>query len=720
VRRGQERLSHVGHRSTGEGSPFQVIDFPLSQAPHDVLCTHAASGRGMEERNMAAASEDDNMVPCSLCPATFSDARDLGHHILREHCDTGNGNQEKTAKDEAPLERTQPPPPLPPPPPPPAAVLVQQPSQPAKIITLPRPLTDDERKQQFMVEKLADASTRYTCLLCQKVYTSRYNIRMHMNMHTGKNVHTCAYCGRYFAHKHVFESHVRTHTGEKPYACQKCGKAFGDRSNCTSHQKKCKNVRKVTEETVNTPATLVKASNNNTQPHHPPPPVEINTQEVRLDIKEEPIEEEDAISGPKILSVGSVHDSDDEYAINNNNVDHNYNGEDNLDVDAIVDDALYDEDLEEIQIEPDIIDYSDDDMMAMEEDDEAFQGEENGEGKGEEKCEEEDQTLDVPLPYACSFCGQRFPVQPQLISHLSQHITLPNQEQPQHHQPQVEEQRKFTCLTCGKVFGKQEQLSGHLKVHAMERRAQLRQEREQQPEQPQEQRQQQQPHQYKCRFCEKSFNSLNELDIHTKVHSSEYKFKCAYCEESFGNASVAQAHQRICSANTGQAKKPRVRRGRREDSKEQQQKQHPNYVPDNNSNNVIPPDEIDPPASAEERRAGYCHRKLLDGRRRIVCVDCGKHYTTMYNMRQHRNIHTGKNLYACRHCGKEFTHKHVWETHERIHTGERPFKCEHCDKAFADRSNYNSHRKLCAATVKSNTQQQPQHQIVLPIVKIRN
>jgi hypothetical protein len=42
-------------------------------------------------------------------------------------------------------------------------------------------------------------------------------------------------------------------------------------------------------------------------------------------------------------------------------------------------------------------------------------------------------------------------------------------------------------------------------------------------------------------------------------------------------------------------------------------------------------------------------------------VDCGKHYTTSYNVRMHRNIHIGKNLYNCKFCNKEFSHKHVWE-----------------------------------------------------------
>lgn len=86
------------------------------------------------------------------------------------------------------------------------------------------------------------------------------------------------------------------------------------------------------------------------------------------------------------------------------------------------------------------------------------------------------------------------------------------------------------------------------------------------------------------------------------------------------------------------------------------------YVPDNNSNNIICKNEIEPPPTAMEKRQGYCLRPFREtGQQRYICTVCGKHYTTMYNMRQHRNIHTGSGLHCCRYCGRSFTHKHVWE-----------------------------------------------------------
>ena len=90
-----------------------------------------------------------------------------------------------------------------------------------------------------MVYRLSDNTTKYICLVCDKMYTSRYNIRMHMNFHTGNNGHKCIFCGKTFGHKHVYDSHLRTHTGERLFSCDKCNRKFGDRSNCSSHRKRC-------------------------------------------------------------------------------------------------------------------------------------------------------------------------------------------------------------------------------------------------------------------------------------------------------------------------------------------------------------------------------------------------------------------------------------------------------------------------------------------------
>ena len=86
------------------------------------------------------------------------------------------------------------------------------------------------------------------------------------------------------------------------------------------------------------------------------------------------------------------------------------------------------------------------------------------------------------------------------------------------------------------------------------------------------------------------------------------------------------------------------------------------YIPDTNSNNILALDGIWPPPEAGEVKKGYMLRPVgPGGQQRYICVDCGKHYTTSYNVRMHRNIHLGKNLYNCKFCNKEFSHKHVWE-----------------------------------------------------------
>lgn len=757
--------------------------------------------------------------PCSICESRFPNPRDLGTHILSEHCDDKQTSPKSPQPPEvAPLTKKSPSlgahfmnwstasqeaTPIP------AAVKAIQmplgepknivvsgpimttfaaPNPPiGNVITLPRPPTAEEQKQKFIILKVDEHLTRYVCLLCQKEYTSRYNIRMHMNMHSGKNVHTCDFCGRFFAHKHVFESHVRTHTGERPFSCNKCGRSFGDRSNRLSHQKKCKgepdrsiaNVKSNTIVINNLRNNNHNNNNNNINGNNGTGNMNNNGQnnevyeylevgQIKSEDEDEDEEEEDLeeieeeedmdddggeegddndddqdMAGkfePQIVSVESIgqngiNDDSDDVIVPNEKILNE------LDYDDIIDDSLYDEDLEEIQIEPDIIDYDDD----MDTDQDTNPAEKSG--VTVQMYEEPQSGFKVENPsFSCSFCHEKFKEQSVLLKHLKTHLKfsrIPSQTDLNiGYTKQGIPKGQFMCLFCGKLFVKEEQVKIHKNVHLDE-------------------------NSYNCRFCNQMFSNFKVFEDHMKTHGDANKMNCVHCNAPYASRHALVQHQMTCSMNLD------VRTSRKRPPNPQQSvtvslqyasspeakpipaltpiapkmpsvsitplqptpitvtlptepvpmasvtpkelrksprtpgfakiKSNPveipssdGYKPDNNSNNVINRNDIQPPPNDHELVQGFCQRRLVNGQTRLICVTCGKHYTTMYNMRQHRNIHTGKGLHSCRFCGKCFTHKHIWETHERIHTGEKPFKCNHCSKGFADRSNYNSHRKLCS------------------------
>ena len=280
---------------------------------------------------------------------------------------------------------------------------------------------------------------RYICLVCEKVYTSRYNIRMHMNLHTGNNVHTCEHCNRKFAHKHVYESHVRTHTGERPFACEKCSRRFGDRSNCASHMKRC---------IGNTPEETERGESINIAPNVSITPIkrvkrEFEESVVKTENEDGETFEEDPLRTsfkPQIVSVHSMTG-------NNNNLEFEnmgYIGEE-----EDMEEDMEDEASEEMMIEPDIsLDYDD----------------------IEEVSEPGEQLVKSTTFYTCSFCLVKYSEQSSLLDHLNTHVDIPHTpvraELEQGYMTLYTSSRpKFMCLYCGKFFTTAPTVEVHIKVH---------------------------------------------------------------------------------------------------------------------------------------------------------------------------------------------------------------------------------------------------------------
>lgn len=90
-----------------------------------------------------------------------------------------------------------------------------------------------------------DPQRPFKCNECDKAFSSMDEMVSHLkSKHTQRpesqrpipwKKHHCPYCGRGFAQSFNLKLHINTHTGERPYKCDICGKTFTQRSNLNVH-----------------------------------------------------------------------------------------------------------------------------------------------------------------------------------------------------------------------------------------------------------------------------------------------------------------------------------------------------------------------------------------------------------------------------------------------------------------------------------------------------
>ncbi|KAM9392640.1 uncharacterized protein znf366 isoform 2-T4 [Pholidichthys leucotaenia] len=76
---------------------------------------------------------------------------------------------------------------------------------------------------------------RWKCRMCEKSYTSKYNLVTHILGHRGIKPHRCHLCGKLFKQLSHLHTHLLTHQGMRPHKCQVCHKAFTQTSHLKRH-----------------------------------------------------------------------------------------------------------------------------------------------------------------------------------------------------------------------------------------------------------------------------------------------------------------------------------------------------------------------------------------------------------------------------------------------------------------------------------------------------
>jgi uncharacterized Zn-finger protein len=76
----------------------------------------------------------------------------------------------------------------------------------------------------------------FICVLCQKGFPRRADLKKHTQVHLGIRPFTCHLCGKSFSRNANLTKHFRIHQNIKPHTCPTCGMAFGTRMEVKTHQ----------------------------------------------------------------------------------------------------------------------------------------------------------------------------------------------------------------------------------------------------------------------------------------------------------------------------------------------------------------------------------------------------------------------------------------------------------------------------------------------------
>ena len=333
----------------------------------------------------------------------------------------------------------------------------------------------------------------------------------------------------------------------------------------------------------------------------------------------------------------------------------------------------------------------------------------------DEYVDADNQGVDAPAEYICSFCNMKFEYWKDIETHIESHVTQnteaiqeveiaelklteeENEENLEHGVkkpykkrtmfkcPFCDEGSKYwrimkkhieshtrasntsstarynkdcVCSVCGKNFKCASWLRKHMLSHN-----------------PEEKQKDQAMWEHKCFICNKKFRYQSQLTFHLAIHTDERPFMCTYCGMQFKRKIHLSEHVRIHTNDKrfhcNVCGKQFVQRSSMQSHIRQVHTQ-------------------DKPHLCSHCGKGFISAALLKYHIRThtdekpyVCSVCNKGFTRYRNARLHMVVHSEGGNYSCTECSKTFKHLHSLQRHLKLHSeGKTTHRCQKCNKSF--------------------------------------